>query len=743
MLIDKKNYLLAFLIIILSGSCVNHKAMNDKMITHLDETSKRIYSKDNNFCPEAEYEYYNQLANDPSNPARQLQSIFILGYILMKLGKDEQACAVFENVYRQIPDLNAPGIEAFYRNYALSYLRLGERKNCITNHSTESCIVPIQGNGIHLDKTGSKKAIEIYEILLKRNPKDYESMWLMNLAYMTIGEYPSGVPKEWLVPGLDKDNSGYSINPFEDVAQNLGISLRDMAGGEIIDDFNNDGYLDIITSDWNIHRKMHYFQNDTQGGFIDLSEKSDLARFSGGLNIVQTDYNNDGFLDVFVFRGGWMGPFGRQINSLLRNNGDDTFTDVTFESGITSEYPTQTGVWRDFNKDGWLDLYIGNESTNETGQIPSELYLNNQDGTFKEVGSISGSRITAMVKGVTSADYNNDGREDIFISTCGGAKILLQNIATKNGIPMFIKSTATAGLEDNFKKTFPTWFWDYNNDGWEDLFVCGYEFGESVGHSAATEALNIPNQAGVMYLYKNNKDGTFTNESKTANLNKTVFAMGANFGDIDNDGFLDMYLGTGNPDYGALTPNRLFRNMGDGSFADVTVAGRVGNLQKGHAVALTDLDNDGDQDIYIKMGGAYIGDVFNTSLYLNPGQNNNHWINIQLIGTETNRAAIGSRLKFSFRDQGVLRNVYSTVNSGGSFGSTSLRREIGLGQAEIIDELEITWQKTGKKQLFKNIKPNQFLIITEGNNEIKTKHLKSFDFKKANLKGQMCKPNPA
>ncbi|MBK7243891.1 MAG: ASPIC/UnbV domain-containing protein [Saprospiraceae bacterium] len=114
-----------------------------------------------------------------------------------------------------------------------------------------------------------------------------------------------------------------------------------------------------------------------------------------------------------------------------------------------------------------------------------------------------------------------------------------------------------------------------------------------------------------------------------------------------------------------------------------------------------------------------------------------------MIGTETNRAAIGSRLKFSFRDQGVLRNVYSTVNSGGSFGSTSLRREIGLGQADIIDELEITWQKTGKKQIFKNIKPNQFLIITEGNNEIKTKHLKSFDFKKANLKGQMCKPKPA
>lgn len=128
MLIDYKICLFCITIFLIGGSCADNKAINDKMIAHLTETSKRIYSKDNNFCPEAEYEYYNQLANDPSNPARQLQSIFILGYILMKLGKDEQACAVFENVYRQIPDLNAPGIEAFYKNYALSYLRLGERK---------------------------------------------------------------------------------------------------------------------------------------------------------------------------------------------------------------------------------------------------------------------------------------------------------------------------------------------------------------------------------------------------------------------------------------------------------------------------------------------------------------------------------------------------------------------------------------------------------------------------------------
>jgi hypothetical protein len=177
--------------------------------------------------------------------------------------------------------------------------------------------------------------------------------------------------------------------------------------------------------------------------------------------------------------------------------------------------------------------------------------------------------------------------------------------------------------------------------------------------------------------------------------------MGSNFGDIDNDGYLDMYLGTGNPDYKSLVPNRLFRNMGNGKFADVTVSGRVGNLQKGHGVAINDLDNDGDSDIFIEVGGAYIGDSYNNSLYLNPGQNNNRWINIQLEGTTTNRSAIGSHVKVTFREKGIKRVVYRDVNSGGSFGASALRREIGIGQSDLIDELEITWAQTGKKQVFK------------------------------------------
>jgi hypothetical protein len=215
--------------------------------------------------------------------------------------------------------------------------------------------------------------------------------------------------------------------------------------------------------------------------------------------------------------------------------------------------------------------------------------------------------------------------------------------------------------------------------------------------------------------------------------------MGSNFGDIDNDGYLDMYLGTGNPDYKSLVPNRLFRNMGNGKFADVTVSGRVGNLQKGHGVAINDIDNDGDADIFIEVGGAYIGDSFNNSFYLNPGQNTNRWISLQLEGTDTNRSAIGTRIKISFKENGIQRVVYREVNSGGSFGSSALRREIGIGQATIIDEIAITWSKTRKTQVFKNIKPNQFIKIEEGSSTITKVNISKTIFSTQPSKTLTCK----
>jgi hypothetical protein len=680
--------------------------------------------------------YYDSIIKSSDEGFFKLFNEINKGNALLKLGKEAEAVATLESAIERKKKIDGKENPQSLKFLAIAYMRLGEKQNCVNYHNPESCIMPIQKNGIHVIRQGSQKAIEIYKKLLAIDPTDYESRWLLNIAYMTLGGYPSDVPNQWLIPNLNKD-SGYSIKPFLDVAVNAGIKGRNMSGGVIVDDFNNDNYLDIITSDWSLDGAMHYYQNDKKGKYVDNSKISEIGRFKGGLSMIQADYDNDGDTDIFVLRGAWMHKYGRQPNSLLRNNGDGTFTDVTIKSGLYSEFPTQAGTWNDFNNDGYLDLFIGNESSDNEA-YPSELYLNNQNGTFTNVAKAAKCDVLSFIKGVTAADYDNDGDIDLFLSGMNKKKILLKNTGLKNGIPQFKDVTDQAGLAGINVMTFPTWFWDYDNDGWQDIFVCGYQYNGSVAGEIAMEALNIPNESSKMYLYHNNHDGTFSDVSKEAGLSKTVFAMGSNFGDIDNDGFLDMYLGTGNPDYKSLAPNRLFRNMGNGKFADVTVSGRVGNLQKGHAVAINDLDNDGDSDIFIEVGGAYLGDSFSNSLYMNPGQNNNRWIKLQLEGTDSNRSAIGTKVKVTFKEKGISRSVYRILNSGGSFGASALRMEIGIGQATIIDQIEIIWPKNQKEEVFKNVQPNQYLKIIEGENNFSKIEIKRTIFSTAGAHSPLC-----
>lgn len=725
-----------FIVFILTQSCDYFSNPNDKMIKILEARNKMYKVKDNAFASKTEVAYYDSIIKSSDEGFFKLFNEINKGNALLKLGKEADAVATLESAINRKKKIDGKEDPQSLKFLAIAYMRLGEKQNCVNYHNPESCIMPIQKNGIHTIRQGSQKAIEIYKKLLVIDPNDYESRWLINIAYMTLGGYPSEVPKQWLIPNLNKD-SGYSIKPFLDVAVNAGIKGRNMSGGVIVDDFNNDNYLDIVTSDWSLDGVMHYYQNDKKGKYLDYSKASEIGRFKGGLSMIQADYDNDGDTDIFVLRGAWMRKYGRQPNSLLRNNGDGTFTDVTIKSGLYSEFPTQAGTWNDFNNDGYLDLFIGNESS-DNESYPSELYLNNQDGTFTNVAKEAKCDIVAYIKGATSADYDNDGDIDLFLSGMNKRKTLLKNTGLKNGIPQFVDVTDQAGLAGINVMTFPTWFWDYDNDGWQDIFVCGYQYSGSIAGEIAMEALNIPNESSKMYLYHNNHDGTFSDVSKTAGLSKTVFAMGSNYGDIDNDGFLDMYLGTGNPDYKSLAPNRLFRNMGNGKFADVTVSGRVGNLQKGHAVAINDLDNDGDSDIFIEVGGAYLGDSFSNSLYMNPGQNSNRWIKLQLEGTDSNRSAIGTKVKVTFKENGISRSVYRVLNSGGSFGASALRMEIGIGQARIIDQIEITWPKDQKKTVFKNIQPNQFIKIIEGENNFSKIDIKRILFSTAGAHSPLC-----
>ncbi len=217
-------------------------------------------------------------------------------------------------------------------------------------------------------------------------------------------------------------------------------------------------------------------------------------------------------------------------------------------------------------------------------------------------------------------------------------------------------------------------------------------------------------------LYRNNRDGTFTDVSRQVGLDKLLLTMGANFGDLDNDGWLDFYLGTGAPPLTMLIPNRMFRNDRGKAFQDVTTSGGFGHLQKGHGVAFGDIDNSGNQDVVEVMGGVYASDRFWTSLYKNPGHGN-HWVKLQLVGKTSNRFGVGARLRLVLPTaEGGRREIFALVGSGGSFGASSLRPHLGLGEATTIELLEVRWPG-GKPQTFRGLAADRTYELHEDQQE--------------------------
>lgn len=714
----------------LALSCNSHPSPNKEMTNLLSTIAAGENNVKNSFASATKLKFFDSLMQAATNYADTATARYGMANCLLELGQEEQSIALFEDLLKSLPPFMPDNRRMLMKNLAIAYLRLGERKNCVYNHTGESCIYPIANRGIHVNKHGAEKAIELYTALCKADNRDLESRWLLNIAYMATGGYPQQVPPDFLLELTGADSS-VTVKPFTDLAGRPGLNLKNQAGGSVVEDFNNDGYVDIITSSWSLQEGMHYYINNGNGTFTDAAASSGLHELTGGLNLQQTDYNNDGFKDIFVLRGAWRGVFGKEPNSLLRNNGDGTFTDVTKAAGLLSFYPTQTATWADFNNDGWLDVFIGNEtSPGYNSELnPCELYINNRNGTFTSMAAKAGCSVIGFVKGVTSGDYNNDGWPDIFISTLDGKKVLLKNDGLTNGPVHFTNVSQRAGISENNARTFTTWFFDYDNDGWLDILVCSYEFNRSLAWYAAAEALHQPlGNSGKIILFRNKHDGTFEDVSEKTGLQHIAFAMGGNFGDIDNDGWLDFYLGTGNPQYTSLVPNKLFKNVDGKRFADVTIPARVGNLQKGHGVSFVDLDNDGDQDIYIDMGGAYVGDAYENALYINPGQNNNHRALFSLKGKTCNRAAIGARLKILFTDNGIKRAVYRDVNSGGSFGSNPLLQHIGTGQATLLDEVAIQWPGNKTPQVFKQVPVDAVINIEQGATAYTTSRLKKFDF---------------
>jgi ASPIC and UnbV/FG-GAP-like repeat len=698
------------------------------MIARLAEIRKSLDPIKLSFLSDQRAALLKSMIERATNSSETINLRYSLAETLTEAGDPEAALEQFKLVLDLAGSLPHPVPEkweaGFRLSKAIALMRLGEQENCLRLHNAESCLFPLQPAAFHTVKRGSSGAVEILTEQLTKHPDDLGARWLMNIASMTLGDYPDKVPAQWVIPPKVFE-SDYPLPRFPNVAGALGLDIEGLAGGCILDDFDNDGFIDIVVSSMHLDSQLRYFHNDGSGHFTERTIAAGLQGLPGGLNIQQTDYNNDGLLDIWVERGGWYQKQGRIPGSLLRNNGDGTFTDVTEQAGLLRSHPSQTCVWFDYDGDGWLDLFKGNESSDPADPDPCELFHNNRDGTFTECAARCGLDVKGVVKGATSADYDHDGRPDLYLSILGLPNKLLHNDGPDGpGQWKFSEVTARAGVSEPIL-SFPTWFFDYDNDGWEDLFVSGYRMG-NLGDIAA-DYLGLPNTGTTPKLYHNNHDGTFTDVTKSAGLNHVLLTMGCNFGDLDNDGWLDFYLGTGEPGLGAIMPNRMYRNANGKLFQDVTTAGGFGHLQKGHAVGFADLDNDGDQDVFMVLGGAYPGDLARSALFLNPG-NQNHWLKLKLEGTRSNRAAIGARIKVNVKIAGGARSIYKTVNSGGSFGSSPLRQEIGLGDASEVTSVEVFWPASGIHQTLSGFALDHAYRIRENRAEPVAWELKRIEF---------------
>jgi len=502
-----------------------------------------------------------------------------------------------------------------------------------------------------------------------------------------------------------------------------------MAGGVALFDYNNDGYLDIFFANGADIRTLkktspkysnRLFANDGKGHFTDVTEKAGLAGEGYDMAAAVGDYDNDGNEDLFV--GGVHG------NRLYHNNGNGTFTDVTAKAGIGRPDPeygplwTVGGLWVDVNNDGLLDLFVVNylswdfqtEPHCKTPggldycdpkfykRLPNQLFLNNGDGTFKDVSAESGIRAhpgKGMAAG--AADYDLDGWMDIFVTNDklenflfhnqGGGKF--EEVAFETNVALREDAEWISGMGLDFR--------DIDNDGYPDIVF------------VALDEETFP-------IFKNTGKGDFTEITRSSGMAALSLPMAGyspNVYDFDNDGWKDIFVTRGHVE--VMLPQRegqvdqlntVFRNLGNGhpggvKFAALTAeAGLASEPPRRHrGSAVGDLNGDGRVDVVTTAIGAP------AEIWMNASPAGNHWLELQLEGTRSNRDAIGARIKVVTPGATQYNHVsFSTGYASSSAGPV----HFGLGRDKSANSVEIRWP-SGTVQELKDVSGDRIVRVRE------------------------------
>ena len=497
-----------------------------------------------------------------------------------------------------------------------------------------------------------------------------------------------------VTPGAPADSvpTDESQSFFTDVAAEVGAKLRHqgivmgmmpMGAGAAFSDYNNDGWLDIYVTNQGGPNAL--YRNNGDGTFTDQAAAARVAPANTmGSGALFADYDNDGWRDLYVVNLGQ--------NLLYHNNGDGTFTDVTGLAGVGDAGAGLSAAWSDYDNDGWLDLYV----VNHVGPSGSadRLYHNQGDGTFSDVSSLLPARLRSGAGFVAGfVDYDDDGDQDLYLvndNTFGEhrANVLWLNEGPGPDGEWLFRDVSTRSRSNISLNGMGLAVADFNNDTYQDFAIANIGANALLANTGRGQFQDVSRQAGIERpLLSDNREA----------LTWCTLSL-----DYDNDGWLDLFM-CGSPlDKGDGQPSALFHNRQDGTFEDVSPLSGISGEHWTRVGAWGDYDGDGDVDLFVTNYDE------STALYRNNSQGA-HWLTVRLTGTQSNRDGIGAKLRLTAGDQTQLRQIQSGGSKG---GGNDIAAYFGLGQATQVDRLEIEWP-SGAIQTLTNLSGNQMLTVTE------------------------------